>query len=59
MGDRGTVVGESGSVSLDGLKAGRKTGESELETSTWAVDEDRIDVQVVGGSKTIEVVDRP
>jgi DNA-binding MarR family transcriptional regulator len=53
------VQGQSASVTVDGLKIGKRSGESVLETPTWSRDQDRIDVEVIGGTKTIEIVERP
>ena len=53
-----SVQGGSGGVSLDGVGLGRKGGESVLESPGWSGARDRIDVAVVGGSKSIEVVRR-
>ena len=54
-----TVQGGSGDVTLDGTRLGPKGGQSKLESSGWGRARDRIDVTVVGGSKTIEIVGRP
>jgi hypothetical protein len=53
------IVGSAGSASLDGRTLGRKGGESTLESPNWGASRDRIALEVVGGSKSIEVVDRP
>jgi hypothetical protein len=53
------VVGGSGGVILDGTTLGRKGGDTTLESNGWSGAKDRYSVEVVGGSKTIEVVSRP
>lgn len=53
-----TVVGGSGQVDLDGTNLGGKGGKWTMETRGWAAAKDRYDVEVVGGSKSIEVVGR-
>ena len=53
------IVGSTGSATLDGTRLGRKGGESVLESHGWAASRDRIALEVVGGSKSIEIVDRP
>lgn len=53
-----TVVGGIGEVELDGTRLGKKGGQTELETPGFANASDRIDISVVGGSKTIEIVAR-
>jgi DNA-binding MarR family transcriptional regulator len=53
------VVGSTASATLDGLKLGKKGGESTLASPGWDASGDRIALEVVGGSKSIEIVDRP
>ena len=53
------VVGGSGVVTIDGQRLDRKGGQSTLETPAWDKSQDRIALEVVGGSKSIEIVDRP
>jgi DNA-binding MarR family transcriptional regulator len=53
------VVGGSGSVVVDGKKSGEKAGLMATETLGWAGAKDRYNVEVVGGSKSIEVIGRP
>jgi DNA-binding MarR family transcriptional regulator len=53
------VVGSTGAATLDGTKLGRKGGESILESPGWERTGDRIALEVVGGSKSIDIVDRP
>jgi DNA-binding MarR family transcriptional regulator len=52
------VVGGVGSATIDGLRLDNRGGVATLETPAFGNDPDRIDLEVVGGSKTIEVVDR-
>jgi DNA-binding MarR family transcriptional regulator len=54
-----TVVGGSGGVVLDGVSRGEKGGRSVLESPGWQRATDRYDLEIVGGSKSIEVVGRP
>jgi DNA-binding MarR family transcriptional regulator len=54
-----TVSGGSGLVELDGTSLGEKGGRSTMESRGWAAATDRYDVEIVGGSKSIEVVARP
>jgi DNA-binding MarR family transcriptional regulator len=53
------IVGSTASATLDGSKLGKKGGESTLESPGWDASRDRIALEVVGGSKSIEIVDRP
>ncbi|HEX5825138.1 MAG TPA: MarR family transcriptional regulator [Candidatus Limnocylindrales bacterium] len=53
-----TVVGGSGHVDLDGTRLGKKGGRTTMESRGWADATDRYDVEVVGGSKSIEIVSR-
>jgi len=54
-----TVVGGSGSVLLDGARLGEKGGKSVMESRGWSSATGRFDVDIVGGSKAIEIVARP
>jgi DNA-binding MarR family transcriptional regulator len=53
------VIGSAASATLDGLKLGKKGGESTLASPGWDAARDRIALEVVGGSKSIDIVDRP
>lgn len=53
------VVGGSAQVELDGTSLGKKGGETTLESKSWSGATDRFEVEVVGGSKSIEIVGRP
>jgi DNA-binding MarR family transcriptional regulator len=53
------VTGGSGRVDLDGMQLGHQGGKSSVETPGWADAADRYSIEVVGGSKSIEIVRRP
>jgi DNA-binding MarR family transcriptional regulator len=53
------AVGGTGGLTLDGTATGRDGAPTMLETPSWAKDRNRYDVEVVGGSKSIDVVGRP
>jgi DNA-binding MarR family transcriptional regulator len=53
------VVGGTGGVTIDGQHLDQTGGPSMLETPSWDKSKDRIALDVVGGSKSIEIVDRP
>ena len=53
------VVGSAAAATIDGLKLGKRGGESTLESPGWDRARDRISLEVVGGSKSIDIVDRP
>lgn len=59
VGVRLAVVGGIGSMVLDGTSLGSRGGQSSVQTPGWERQRERIDVTVVGGSKSIEVVARP
>jgi len=52
------IVGGSGQVVLDGMRLGEKGGKTTVETPGWAATNDRYSVEIVGGSKSIEIVAR-
>jgi hypothetical protein len=54
-----TVFGGSGMVEIDGQQLGEKGGRATIESRGWAAATDRYDVEVVGGSKSVEIVARP
>ena len=54
-----SAVGGSGGVSLDGVVLGKKGGQATLESPGWSGATDRIDLTIVGGSRSIEIVARP
>jgi DNA-binding MarR family transcriptional regulator len=54
-----SVVGGSGQIVLDGMRLGEKGGKTTVETPGWASTQDRYSVEIVGGSKSIEIVGRP
>jgi hypothetical protein len=51
-------VGGSGRVELDGQTVGRKGGETTIESAGWSDRVNRFSIDVVGGSKSIEIVGR-
>ena len=53
-----TIQGGAGRVVLDGKSLGRKGGETTVESRGWGASADRFRVEVVGGAKTIELVER-
>ena len=53
------VVGGSGSVTMDGQAVGRQGGVATIEGRGWTSGTDRYGIEVVGGSKSIDVVERP
>jgi DNA-binding MarR family transcriptional regulator len=59
VGVRVKVQGGTESLVLDGTTVGKRGGESTLVSPTWAKRVDRYDVEIVGGSRTIEVIGRP
>jgi hypothetical protein len=46
-------------VDLDGQGLGKKGGDVIVESRGWESANDRFALEVVGGSKSIEVVERP
>jgi DNA-binding MarR family transcriptional regulator len=56
---RVSVVGGSGQIVLDGTRLGEKGGKSTIESPGWAGATGRYSVEIVGGSKSIEIVGRP
>ena len=52
------VSGGSGRVELDGQVLGRMGGETTIDSVGWAERRDRFEVEVVGGSRSIEIVAR-
>jgi hypothetical protein len=59
VGVRVKVQGQTASLVLDGTTLGKRGGESTMVSPTWSKTRDRYDVEIVGGSRTIEVVGRP
>lgn len=53
------VVGGTGGATIDGLRMDPRGGISTLESAGWAGERDRYELEVVGGSKSIDIVDRP
>jgi DNA-binding MarR family transcriptional regulator len=54
-----SVVGGSGQIDLDGMRLGEKGGKATVESPGWGATRDRYSVEIVGGSKSIEVLGRP
>jgi DNA-binding MarR family transcriptional regulator len=52
------LSGGSGSIVLDQTRLGQKGGKTSVETPGWSAATDRYVVEIVGGSKTIEIVGR-
>src|SRR5262245_36866671 len=52
------AVGGVSDVSLDGTRLGKKGGEARLESTGWSGARDRIDMTIVGGANTVEIVER-
>ena len=53
------IQGGSSSVGLDGQVLGKKGGQVSIESRGWTTAADRFSLEVVGGSKSIEVIQRP
>jgi DNA-binding MarR family transcriptional regulator len=53
------IQGSSGSVGLDGQVLGKKGGDVTIESRGWSSARDRYILEVIGGSKSIDVVERP
>lgn len=53
------VTGGSGQVAIDGTRLTQKDGHTSAESPGWNGTKNRYDVEIVGGSKSIEVVGRP
>jgi hypothetical protein len=52
------AVGGSGRIEFDGQALGRKGGETTMESTGWSEGVDRFSIDIVGGSKSIEIVGR-
>jgi DNA-binding MarR family transcriptional regulator len=53
------IQGGSATVALDGQVLGKQGGQVTIESTGWSTSADRYSLEVVGGSKSIEVVQRP
>ena len=53
------LQGGTGSVGLDGHALGKKGGDVTMESRGWAAASGRYAIEVVGGSKSIDIVERP
>jgi DNA-binding MarR family transcriptional regulator len=52
------VVGGMGGATIDGVRLEPRGGVAALESRNWSAEHDRYDLEVVGGSKSIDIVDR-
>jgi hypothetical protein len=52
------IQGGASSVGLDGKAYGKKGGDVAVESSGWSGATDRLSIEVVGGSKSIDIVER-
>jgi len=55
---RFTAVGGVTDATLDGTRLGKKGGEARMESKGWNGARDRVELTVVGGAKTVEIVER-
>jgi DNA-binding MarR family transcriptional regulator len=53
------IQGGADSVGLDGTAHGKKGGDVAVESRGWPSATDRLSIEVVGGSKSIDIVERP
>jgi purine nucleoside phosphorylase len=53
-----SIVGGSGQVDLDGVRLGQKGGMATVESPGFGRAKDRYEIEVVGGSKAVEIVAR-
>jgi DNA-binding MarR family transcriptional regulator len=53
------IQGGASSVGLDGTAQGKKGGDVAVESRGWSSATDRLSIEVVGGSKSIDIVERP
>ena len=53
------IQGGSATVGLDGQVLGKQGGQVTIESTGWSTSSDRYSLEVVGGSKSIDVVQRP
>jgi hypothetical protein len=53
-----SIVGGSGQVDLDGTRLGQKGGMATVESPGFGGAKDRYEIEVVGGSKAVEIVAR-
>lgn len=53
------VVGGAESISVDGIRLDKRGGPTKLESPGWSPKVDRIDLSIVGGTRSVEVVARP
>jgi hypothetical protein len=53
------VVGGSADVTVDGERASKSGGHNAIASAGFDRANDRYDVTIVGGTKTVEVIGRP
>jgi DNA-binding MarR family transcriptional regulator len=53
-----SIVGGSGQIDLDGTRLGQKGGMATVESPGWSATKGRYEVEIVGGSKAVEIVAR-
>jgi DNA-binding MarR family transcriptional regulator len=53
-----SIVGGSGQVDLDGTRLGQKGGMATVESPGWGRAKNRYEIEVVGGSKAVEIIAR-
>jgi DNA-binding MarR family transcriptional regulator len=53
-----SIIGGSGQVELDGTRLGQKGGKTTVESPGWSGTKNRYDIEIVGASKTVEIVGR-
>jgi hypothetical protein len=54
-----SVAGGAGRMLIDGTRLDQKGGMTKAESPGWTRTKNRYEIEIVGGSKTIEVVGRP
>jgi hypothetical protein len=54
-----TVVGGSGQIDMDGTRLDQKGGKTSIASTGWETTKVRYTVEIVGGSKAVEVIARP
>jgi hypothetical protein len=52
------IQGGADSVGLDGTAHGKKGGDVAVESRGWPSATDRLSIEVVGGSRSIDIVER-
>jgi len=54
-----SILGGSGQVDVDGARLRQKGGRTTVDSPGWSGAADRYEIEVVGGSKAVEIVARP